>query len=99
MADRPPITTHVLDLVNGKPAEGIQVRLFNDAGLLAHGVTDRDGRVTQWSGEITVAVGKYRLEFDVEPELLHQVEVVNRRHVGVAGRAAARLAVPFDQLD
>jgi len=67
MADRPPITTHVLDLVNGKPAEGIQVRLFNDAGLLAHGVTDGDGRVTQWSDEITVAAGKYRLEFDVQP--------------------------------
>ena len=38
------VSTHVLDSVAGRPAVGIAVRLYAGEDLLAHGVTDRDGR-------------------------------------------------------
>lgn len=64
---KPPVTTHILDLVNGRPAAGVAVRFYDTSGLIADGVTNEDGRVTQWSSPFTLVVGKYRLEFDVEP--------------------------------
>lgn len=67
MVERPPITTHVLDLVRGKPAQGIAVALFKEAQPLASGVTNHDGRVEQWSAGFALTPGKYRLEFAVEP--------------------------------
>ena len=67
MSDKPAITTHVLDLVRGKPASGIAVRLYNAEGLLAEGDTNEDGRVEIWQSRFEIAPGKYRLEFDVEP--------------------------------
>ncbi len=67
MSDRPPITTHILDLVNGRPAAGVVVRLYREAELLARGVTNDDGRVESWSEALSIDSGKYRLEFDVEP--------------------------------
>lgn len=67
MADRPSITTHILDLTRGRPATGIAVRLFGSDGLVASGVTNEDGRVESWSDSYSVVSGKYRLEFDVEP--------------------------------
>lgn len=66
MADRPPITTHVLDLARGRPAAGISVALFRDQELVAEGVTNDDGRVGQWQPNFEIACGKYRLEFNVE---------------------------------
>ena len=45
MADRPPITTHILDLVRGRPAAAVAVRLYGPDGHLADGVTNADGRV------------------------------------------------------
>lgn len=42
------ITTHILDSSLGKPAEGIAIELFefkiDQWNLIAHGVTDSDGR-------------------------------------------------------
>lgn len=67
MADRTPITTHILDLVRGSPAAGIGVRLFSGSTLLAQATTNVDGRVESWEGEFVLSSGKYRLEFDVEP--------------------------------
>lgn len=67
MADRAPITTHILDLVRGNPAVGINVRLFSEGAVIAQGVTDKDGRVESWQQEIAIQPGRYRLEFDVEP--------------------------------
>jgi 5-hydroxyisourate hydrolase len=64
------ISTHILDLVHGKPAKGVPVRLEkqNAAGdwrLLAQARTDQDGRCAQLlpSGE-NVSPGIYRLSFD-----------------------------------
>jgi 5-hydroxyisourate hydrolase len=67
MADRAPVTTHILDLVRGKPANGIGVRLFSETGEVAQGVTDKDGRVDFWQQPFEILPGRYRLEFDVEP--------------------------------
>ncbi|HEY3717205.1 MAG TPA: hydroxyisourate hydrolase [Jatrophihabitantaceae bacterium] len=59
------ISTHVLDAVRGVPASGLGVRLERDDGmLLAAGVTDGDGRIGDFAGD--VEPGIYRLRFDVE---------------------------------
>ena len=48
MSDRPPITTHILDLVKGKPAAGVAVSLYSGDQLISSGQTDTDGRVEVW---------------------------------------------------
>jgi 5-hydroxyisourate hydrolase len=59
------VSTHVLDAVRGGPARGVGVRLERDDGtLIAAGVTDGDGRVADFAGD--VEPGVYRLRFDVE---------------------------------
>lgn len=63
----PPVTTHILDLVRGQPATGIAVRLYQEASLLGSGITNEDGRVTDWDQAFVISAGRYRLEFDVEP--------------------------------
>jgi 5-hydroxyisourate hydrolase len=66
------ISTHVLDLVEGKPAKGMPVRLEkqNAAGdwrPLTQARTDEDGRCAQLlpAGE-SLSPGVYRLSFDTE---------------------------------
>jgi 5-hydroxyisourate hydrolase len=63
-----PITTHVLDLMAGKPAAGIKVVLeAQKSGAwteLASGSTDPDGRLTNLLREdFTISHGVYRLTF------------------------------------
>jgi 5-hydroxyisourate hydrolase len=63
------ISTHILDLVYGKPARGVPVRLEKqtetDWKVLNSELTDQDGRCAQLlqEGEDTSA-GVYRLIFD-----------------------------------
>ena len=64
------ISTHVLDLVHGKPAKGVPVRLekqdaAGDWRLMTRARTDQDGRCAQLlpSGE-NLSRGAYRLSFD-----------------------------------
>jgi len=61
------VTTHILDLVRGKPASGVTVRIREGSDYLAEGVTDDDGRVGSWSREFNLREATYCLEFDVEP--------------------------------
>jgi 5-hydroxyisourate hydrolase len=59
------VSTHVLDVTRGVPASGVGVRLErSDGTLLAAGVTDRDGRIAEFVGEIEAGI--YRLRFDTE---------------------------------
>jgi 5-hydroxyisourate hydrolase len=55
------VSTHVLDAVLGRPAAGMTVRLLDDDGPVAEGVTDADGRC-RLTGEATSA-GPHRLVF------------------------------------
>ena len=61
------VSTHVLDAVTGSPAAGMAVRLEASKGtgqhftLLGSGVTDDDGRLRDFGGE--VAPGLHRLVF------------------------------------
>ena len=71
MADgRPTISTHVLDLARGDPAEGVEVALFRlaDDGtpeLVSELVTDADGRIRDLLDGGELASGDYQLAFDV----------------------------------
>jgi 5-hydroxyisourate hydrolase len=66
------ISTHVLDLVHGKPAKGVVVRLekqgtAGDWRQLTSASTDQDGRCARLlpEGE-DLSSGVYRLSFDTE---------------------------------
>jgi len=47
MTEAPTISTHVLDIENGRPAAGVTVELFRawDETRVGFGVTDQDGRI------------------------------------------------------
>ncbi|MBX3131375.1 MAG: hydroxyisourate hydrolase [Polyangiaceae bacterium] len=65
-----PITTHILDLSRGSPAEGVAVTLEQHQGgdwhLLGQRKTDADGRIRDLLGDdAELAAGVYRLTFDV----------------------------------
>ncbi|ABK71129.1 hydroxyisourate hydrolase [Mycolicibacterium smegmatis] len=57
------ISTHVLDTVTGRPAEGVPVTFSDAEGtVLAQGTTDSDGRIPDlYTGP---ASGIHRLRFD-----------------------------------
>ncbi len=56
------VSTHVLDSVLGRPAEGIAVRLLAGDRMVAEGVTDADGRCRLT--EESTDEGTHRLVFD-----------------------------------
>ncbi len=64
-----PITTHILDVARGRPAEGVAVTLeHHKAGewqLLGQRKTDVDGRVRDLLSEnVKLTPGAFRLNFD-----------------------------------
>lgn len=66
------ITTHVLDVAKGRPAEGITVVLEYLAGddweELARGVTNNDGRIPDLLSDSTaLRAGIYRINFATAP--------------------------------
>ncbi len=58
------ITTHVLDISSGKPAQGVGVKLFLDGDLLHETVTNTDGRCDSPLIE-NPAPGSYELVFSI----------------------------------
>ena len=62
------ISTHVLDITRGRPAEGVPVTLERRSGaayaLLKTGSTDADGRVKELVAEGKLEAGTYRITFD-----------------------------------
>ena len=71
-AAQPTISTHVLDVERGAPAQGVRVTLSRlDVGggpiRMTQALTDRDGRVRDLL-ERALVPGEYRLEFDVAHE-------------------------------
>lgn len=60
------ISTHVLDLDSGRPAEGLEVMLqAPGASDAASAWTDSDGRITQWDWCPPAEPGEYQLVFEV----------------------------------
>ena len=60
------ISTHVLDISSGKPAAGIRVHLFGDAGEISSGVTNADGRCPAlMPQDYSLSPGTYRLSFEI----------------------------------
>lgn len=65
------ISTHVLDLANGRPAAGVPVTLERKNGdevlgytRIGTALTDADGRVKALLPEGTLEAGTYRITFD-----------------------------------
>lgn len=60
-----PITTHILNLSNGKPAAGVKVSVYSpsETNAVATGMTDDDGRIMQWDSAFALSNGVWHLEF------------------------------------
>ena len=67
VSTRSPITTHALDTALGTPARGLGAVLerLDDGGAreLARGVTNDDGRITDWLPPEPIEPGIYRVTF------------------------------------
>lgn len=64
------LSSHILDTTKGKPAENIKVKLFKLIGGIwvesdFNGVTDKDGRVKDFSKVDGAVHGVYKLRFEV----------------------------------
>lgn len=58
------LSTHVLDIMHGRPASGLAVVLSGPEGELARGMTDADGRCPGLA-PTGLAPGRYALRFAV----------------------------------
>ena len=71
-----PITTHVLDIAKGSPAENVPIQLesLNNSEwqLLGRGSTNADGRLTNLLEPGSLAKGNFRISFDVEKYFISQ---------------------------
>ena len=63
------LTTHILDTAYGKPASGVQVRLYRleeTRVLVKTDTTNSDGRLdSPMMDDETMTVGKYEIEFEI----------------------------------
>jgi 5-hydroxyisourate hydrolase len=60
------ISTHVLDISRGRPAQGVRVVLTREDGhIVRDAATDADGRVKDLVAEGQLTEGTYHLRFDV----------------------------------
>ena len=73
-----PITTHILDTSQGKPAANVQIQLLVLQGkewvTLSSGVTNQDGRIEDWQDNswyqntsIEQLFGTYKIVFELDP--------------------------------
>ena len=68
MTDTPTISTHILDVENGRPAAGVTVYLFRvdgEARRVGVGTTDEDGRIRRML-ETELEAGVYELRFALD---------------------------------
>jgi 5-hydroxyisourate hydrolase len=68
MTPASPITTHVLDTALGRPAAGVEVQLARRSAddrwdVIATGITDADGRISNLLPPGSLAIGVYCLTF------------------------------------
>jgi 5-hydroxyisourate hydrolase len=65
------ITTHILDTSIGKPAEGVAITLYKQAGesweAIANGITNQDGRIGDLlEKQVLLPKGYYKMRFELE---------------------------------
>lgn len=65
------LSTHVLDLERGIPAQAVHVSLYQGDRLIAQGTTEANGRIADLGGG-TLEPGTYAMVFDVAAYLLAQ---------------------------
>ena len=53
------LSTHILDISTGKPAQGVTVNLEREGEIMATGVTNANGRITEFVPFLPA--GRYRL--------------------------------------
>ena len=68
MSEKSPITSHVLDTSAGRPAAGVEVELARRGEqsrweVIAHGVSNEDGRIVDLLASGSLTVGIYCLTF------------------------------------
>lgn len=73
-AQRPSISTHVLDTEQGVPARGVRVELYRQGRLLSTQQTNDDGRIADLV-QGTLEGGTYRLVFHVPSAFFSRLEV------------------------
>ncbi len=60
------VSTHILDTATGRPAVGINVRLFRGSDVIGSGSTDADGRIRALLAEgVTLESSDYRIQFEI----------------------------------
>ena len=58
------LSTHILDISTGRPAQGVRVVLEREGALIASGITDDNGRIGELrAGSLTT--GRYRLTAEI----------------------------------
>ena len=67
------VSTHVLDTGTGRPAAGVRIELVQESRVVAHAVTDSDGRVPQLAGDLEP--GTYSLVFHPPSPFFTRVEL------------------------
>ena len=57
------LSTHILDISTGQPAEGVRVHLEREGEIMATGVTNVNGRITEFVPFLPK--GRYRLVAEI----------------------------------
>ena len=57
------LSTHILDISTGKPAEGVTVHLEREGEIMASGVTNAQGRIAAFVPSLPA--GRYRLVAEI----------------------------------
>lgn len=69
-AEKPPISTHVIDTTKGKPVVGLQVSLYKLIDgrwtYINEGVTNTSGNFSGFLERCDFTPGRYKLHYDVD---------------------------------
>jgi 5-hydroxyisourate hydrolase len=68
------LSTHVLNVEQGRPADGVAVELYRGDERVGGGTTDADGRISPLADELDA--GLYRLVFAPPSPFFRRVELV-----------------------
>lgn len=64
------LSTHILDISTGQPAQGVAVHLMLGGQSIASGITDENGRIATLTPGMLVA-GRYRLVAEIGDWFTH----------------------------